>query len=114
MGIRKTQIIGLKKEAGDFIKNNVKTIKKCCSCPNCTTPHIETLVMEKYDDASECGMFDDGPNLHKYQLKDNTWIYEVVQDSPWSSGPCIFLSLKHENGEIIEESLWSDEEIIFY
>jgi len=44
----------------------------------------------------------------------NFEILEEVQASPWSSGPCIFLALMRENGEWIQESLWTDEEMDEY
>lgn len=54
-------------------------------------------------------MFDDGPMLYRYFMKDgSTWV-EEIQCIPWSSGPCIFTKLVQENGD--KEIKWSQEEI---
>ncbi|MFH1585871.1 MAG: hypothetical protein ABIB79_03830 [archaeon] len=66
---------------------------------------------EKYADANNTGMFDDGPNLMRHTLHDGTVYLEDVQAVPWSSGPCIFLALKDTKGTWIPETLWSEEEI---
>lgn len=58
----------------------------------------EIPVSEVYDTT---GMFDD-VNLYKYKCKDGSWIEEFVQASPWSSGPVIFIALRHNN-QIIGE-----------
>lgn len=57
------------------------------------------------------GMNDDEGDLCQCTLLDDTNVTEYVQASPRSSGPCIFIALKNENGEPIPGSLWSDYEI---
>jgi hypothetical protein len=117
--MRCTQIIGLSPQAHKFLEENQKKVLIKCSCPDCETYHIPMIIKEKYADASSQGMFDDGPSLFKYQLKDDTWIYEYVQACPWSSGPMIFTALAwepvknpyHIPDKIIQETLWSEQEI---
>jgi hypothetical protein len=46
-------------------------------------------------------MFDDGPELVEYTLKDGSKVREIVQAVPWSAGPCIFLALQNEQGETL-------------
>lgn len=72
---------------------------------------LDMTRSEDYKDASYVGMFDDGPTLRKYTLRDGTIYFEFVQASPWSSGPCIFLALKDKDGNVVEESLWDNEYI---
>ena len=113
--MRCTQIIGLNDKAFQFLEQNqVKELVRC-NCPDCKTEHIQGTKSDQYNDARNEGMFDDGPMLYKYHLKDGSFVYEYVQASPWSSGPCIFLALSmsplNENNNPIIESLWSDEEI---
>ena len=93
---RTTQYIGLNKYAREYVKS--------------------ALIVESYDMTT--GMFDetiigkiyymptpDGPNS-AYIFK------EVVQISPWSSGPMIFtsleVSLKKDSGQIIEMGRYFD------
>ena len=118
--MRMTQIIGLSPQANAFLNENQKWIEINCSCPHCISKHVKHPIFESYQDASTAGMFDDGPALHKYQLKDDTWVYEYIQASPWSSGPCIFIALATvpalnpfhvPAGNEIKETLWSEEEI---
>lgn len=121
--MRQTQIIGLSPQALTFLKENeAKTLEKCY-CPDCKTPHVEISLRKQYADGSHWGMFDDGPPLYKYQLKDGSWVCEFVQSCPWSSGPMIFLALTRVVNESIEvlamdamknpvtESLWKEDEI---
>ena len=55
-------------------------------------------------------MFDDGPSLDEFVLKDGRKIREVLQAAPWSSGPCIFLCLEYAD---TEERMfeWTEQEI---
>lgn len=58
------------------------------------------------------GMFDeDVHRLQRYFLKGGSYIDEYVQAEPWSSGPVIFLALMDCNGNPIQETLWSEDEI---
>lgn len=109
--MRCTQTIGLSSAAQVYLVAKTATETVTCGCPNCTIPHKKQQISEAYASAASYGMFDDGPELYKYQLKDGTWVYEYVQACPWSSGPCIFLALRDEAGNPILESLWSEDEI---
>ena len=68
---------------------------------------------EVYDKETgeNAGMFQDGSPLEKYKLKDGTWVYEVIQACPWSSGPVIFLTLVDEQKQRIPSLDWPQEEI---
>lgn len=96
--MRMTQVIGLTILAKEMINPRVD-------------PHY-------YKDASSEGMFDDGPMLMKYMLKNGAYAYEYVQACPWSSGPCIFIALA-SNDYVkdnvkpipISASLWEQKEI---
>jgi hypothetical protein len=67
------------------------------------------IVEEKdYKDARGLGMFGDGPMLKEYKLKDGKVAKEIVQASPWSGGPCIFLCLEVGGKRMFE---WSDDDI---
>jgi len=106
--MRETQIFGLSDIAREFLEENVKHVP-CSPCPHCGKMMSTRMDMEQYEDARHVGMFDDGPMLHKYTLKDNSTVKEIVQASPWSSGPCIFLCLESKRGKRIGE--WLEEEI---
>jgi hypothetical protein len=54
-------------------------------------------------------MFDDGPSLYEYTLKDGSKVKEVVQACPWSSGPMIYLCLEDEHGNKMFP--WPEEEM---
>jgi hypothetical protein len=116
-GMRMLQLIGLNQRAIEFLEKNRKTIKKKCSCPHCASEHLELPVVEKINGRGEFieADFDvfDTPSLVRYQLKDNSWVYEFNQKTIWDSGPCVFLALSKdaEGKHPIEETLWSEEEI---
>lgn len=60
------------------------------------------------------GMFDSEEySLMQYRNKStgNIDYVEFLQSNNWSSGPCLFLALRDGKGEVVKESLWSDEEI---
>lgn len=100
--------MGLKAEALAFLEENVKTV------PNITCPCCNYIISQKedkhiYEDASELGMFNDGPNLYVYNLKSGDAVKEIVQATPWASGPVIFFCLENSKGERLFE--WSEAEI---
>ena len=74
------------------------------------------VISEIYNTTS--GMFGEELPLYSHLLprdkkdpsRPNFELLEVVQESPWSSGPCIFLALQ-KGGKWVEESKWTDEEI---
>lgn len=107
--MRSTQIIGLSQEAKNYLSCYCKQVS-IHICPDCNHKYGGSkFKKEKYDSAAEYGMFGDGPNLYKYKLKDGSFVKEIVQAVPWSSGPCIFLCLEKEDGTKIGE--WSEEDI---
>lgn len=106
--MRSTQYMGIPDEAEKFIRNNIKrSPSKICS--ECGHNSGGQELSEIYDSAADQGMFDDGPNLYRYTMKDGTTWIEKVQAVPWSSGPCIFLMLVQENGP--GEFKWDEESI---
>ena len=107
MGIRETQIFGLTEEAHKFLEENCKRTERK-ECPTCHNVTGGQRIEEQYADESDLGMFDDGPKLDRYQLKDGRTAKEVVQASPWSSGPCIFLCLEIDGKSHFE---WAQKEI---
>ena len=106
--MRCTQIMGLTKRATKFLEDNARQVPLVC-CPKCQ--HIISTKLDSvvYHDASNMGMFDDGPALQEYTLQNGKKVKEVVQDAPWSSGPCIFLCLEDEDGKRMYE--WSRKAI---
>lgn len=92
--MRCTQIMGLPPKALKFIEDNVEEIPDIV-CPHCdkVVSYKKECKQEIYASAKKAGMFDDGPELYRYIMQDgSTWI-EMVQEVPWSSGPCVFLML---------------------
>lgn len=108
MGIRCTQIFGLTEEATNHLEANC-ALEISKRCPHCDEPIGWKWIQREYKDAKEEGMFDDGPMLFEYTMKDNSKLREVIQTSPWSSGPCIFLCLEDEKGNRLFE--WDQKEI---
>jgi len=68
----------------------------------------ESLV--KYEKCGEYHGFD-SHDLTRYILPNGDVYEEFEQASPWSSGPCMFLALKDKNGDVVKESIWTDQEI---
>jgi len=111
--MRSTQLIGLKEEAYQFLDENCK-VTDIKVCKECGHVHGGEKICKVYDTETgrKCGMFDDGPDLNEYELKDDTFVREVVQCVLWSSGPCIFLCLQKSDGSNIFE--WDEKEIKDY
>lgn len=105
--MRCTQIIGLTKEAEDFLEKSVKKIPDPV-CPECGNVLGFKYSRRPYFDARDEGMFGDGPMLFEYDLNDGRVAKEVIQAVPWSSGPCIFMCLEVDGERMFE---WSQEEI---
>lgn len=104
-----TQIYGRTEEAEKFLKENVEMIPDII-CPDCKKIMSYKQNKQIYKDELDAGMFDDGPKLWEYNLKDRTVIREKLNKyKPWSSGPCLFIDLVDQNGNILYE--WSEEEI---
>lgn len=108
--MRCTQIIGLTVQADEFLEKEVKRTPKI-PCPTCKHVTGGDWYQVVYDETTgvQAGMFDDGPLLHEYTLKNGETVREVIQASPWSSGPCIFLCLEDKDGKRMFE--WSEKEI---
>ena len=106
--MRCTQEAGLRQEAKEFLDQQCLR-EPTNFCKHCGKPNGETVKRKVYDDSRSSGMFEDGPLLYEYELKDGTKVKEVVQANPWSSGPVIFLCLEREDKTRIGE--WPDEDI---
>ncbi len=107
--MRMTQTYGLTKEAEEFLKENVEMI------PNLICPRCEEVVSYRqnkkiYGNAKDAGMFNDGPELTEYMLKDGSIVREKLNKyAPWSSGPNLFIDLVDINGDILYG--WTEKEI---
>lgn len=106
--MRCTQIIGLNGEATAYLAKSCKMVP-VRHCPHCGEVIDVDREMRVYEEARDAGMFDDGPDLHEYTLTSGQKVREVIQETPWSSGPCIFLCLEDENGTRLFE--WPQEDI---
>ena len=110
--MRMTQFIGLK--AG--VKSQLVMLDDSghADCPTC----ICNRTPEKYPGKYKCyGMFDEEIELSGYSFKSRNEIipaYEAVQSETWSSGPVIFTALEDKDGNWIDETLWSEEEMKSY
>ena len=104
--MRHTQFFGLSERAREYLSNNAQ-IRTTKICPHCKIPIETGLIKEKYD--STWGMFEEEIPLYRYTLKNGKTVCEVVQATPWSSGPCIFLCLKDESGK--QFCKWPQKEI---
>jgi len=100
--------MGLSQGALAFLEEYAMRIPKK-QCPTCG--HVTGGEMAKsiYASAVDKGMYDDGPDLHQYQMKDGGILQEIVQAVIWSSGPMIFLCLQDKDGN--KHFLWSTEEL---
>ena len=104
------QEVGLKTEALIWLNENVELIDD----ENMKCPHCGIAISKKRHAIStnHVDMFyGDGPELFTYKTKDGRIISEIVQTSPWSSGPMAFLCLQDDNtGEKMFE--WTENEIM--
>lgn len=98
---RQTQIIGLSENAINFLNENAQQ-EPCNFCPHCNKAIDTRIISFVYASAAEEGMFDDGPKLLQYPLKNGEIAKEIVQAVPWSSGPCIFLCLEIAGAKYFE------------
>ncbi len=107
--MRMTQTYGLTKEAEKFLKENVEMIPNLI-CANCKEVVSYKENKKIYGDAKNAGMFNDGPNLWEYMLKDGTIVREKLnKHTPWSSGPNLFTDLVDQDGNLLYE--WTEKEI---
>lgn len=49
--------------------------------------------------------------LTRYTMPNGRVFTEYVQAAPWSSGPCYFIALRNERGNVVTQSLWRQEDI---
>ncbi len=107
--MRMTQIHGLTKETEKFLRDNVEMIPDLI-CANCKEIVSSKQNKKIYASAKDAGLFNDGPDLWEYNLKDNRIVREKLNKyQPWSSGPNLFIDLVDEKGNILYE--WSEEGI---
>lgn len=107
--MRMTQIYGLTKEAEKFLKENVEMIPDLI-CANCKEVVSYKENKKIYANAKDAGMFNDGPNLWEYMLKDGSIVREKLNKyAPWSSGPNLFVDLVDKDENILYG--WSEKEI---
>ena len=106
---RSTSVMGLSAEATEWLQLHAER-QETKVCPTCKHTTGGGYLCEVYDDETgrKAGMFDDGPQLFQYKTEFGN-IKEVIQCTPWNSGPCIFLCLEDENGGRIGE--WTEEQI---
>ena len=99
------QHIGLTQKASDFLNQYVVRIPDVV-CPKCN--EIISTKMDCKVYTHEDMFYGDGPDLHEYKLTNGEIIKEVVQESPWSPGPMVFLCLELQGKKMYQ---WTDEEI---
>lgn len=122
--MRMTQWIGLSKRALCWLNDNVRTQDIITLTKEEVTfnddgtyvvrgkPVREQVVWVTCDGKYTAhGMYDEETNLSGYILKDGSKVFEQEQCAPWSSGPCILTHLVREDGSVIEDLSWTDEEI---
>lgn len=49
--------------------------------------------------------------LNRFDLPDGSVYVEYLQHTAWSDGPCYFTALKTLDGQVVEASLWTPEEM---
>ena len=109
MGIRMYQEVGLKLVAKDFLDKNVNMIvDKITTCPYCLIVISTTMKKEVIGTISEDCLYEAGPTLHTYRLRNGGIAKEIVQAMPWSSGPVAFLCIEVDGKRMFE---WTDDEI---
>lgn len=103
--MRCDQHIGLKKEAREWLEKNCQMEKELC--PHCKGFLSQSLKSKTY--AHYSGMFSDKYPLDEYVTHHGITMREIVQASPWSSGPVFFICLEDEYGNL--KFQWSEKEI---
>lgn len=115
--MRCDQCAGLNDFARDLVTQMVDVREKVTKTyPNGDVEEFERLVklneVSRKDSGKKySGMFGDEYTLNRYTLPTGEVYEEYVQAEPWSSGPVFFLALKDGDGNVVEESLWDDEDI---
>ena len=104
--MRCDQWIGLTDEAKAFLDEHCNMVPGT-KCPHCGGLLNHKRDVKEYDEVE--GMFGTpAGSLLEYNLKNGRVAKEVVQDVPWSSGPCFFICLEIDGVRCFE---WPQEEI---
>lgn len=118
MGIRHTQVIGLNERGRAIVAGEEVLLYRLEGRRIFPDGDVEEFAEEvRGSDVAvdHCGsfegMFGEPYPLYRHTLPDGREFTEDVQETVWSSGPCIFLALRDEEGDWIERSLWSPEEL---
>ena len=105
--MRMAQFIGLSLRAKSYVEDNCKRSKmelfKDGVLERCY------VIPVKKPGKKIFGMFEEEIQLYDYELQDGSFLKEVEQASPWSSGPVIFTYLEDKNGKKIGE--WTRAEM---
>lgn len=121
--MRTDQIIGLNVRAEKYIQGKDKVVGERTiidryynhfgELGNTITKseHIYSSTVKVEEYSSYYGMFGDPYELMRYTHIDGKVYDECVQSSPWSDGPMFFLALSDKNGVLIQETLWTEEEM---
>ena len=104
MGSRSDQIVGITKEARDFIEKNQAVPEPCSKCKRPFSPNSKTCGIFT-------GMFGHEYPLFEYELKNGKIAQKKVQADPWSSGPVFFIKLVVSDEK---EYMWTEEEMQKY
>jgi len=96
---------GLTLTAEKFLMQHVTMVpdEVCPTCGELISQKKKVIAIEHID-----MFYGDGPYLHTYELKSGDTVKEIVQSSPWSSGPVVFLCLVIEGKRMFE---WDQKEI---
>lgn len=105
--MRMTQVFGLTEEARKFIEEY--RLWADTRCPHCNKIIDREMIPSKViGSLAHEGMFNDGPEIVEYKLKNGLTAREEHQATVCSSGPCIFTRLIVSDGRVFE---WSKKEI---
>lgn len=127
--MRTDQWIGLNRQAESFLENHfgkidvIRTLLE--SVPtgdgrvntSVISSQIQTrlnAVITKASDVSGAWteVVGELKQYSKFSVPNIPWEFEeFVQAEPWSSGPMYFLALKRFDGTVVEESLWTENEM---
>lgn len=110
--MRCSQYMGLTQQAQNWLKENVQITPEHI-CPTCRHRRGGDIVKTQWNMDDHRDPFS-APPLYEYGLKDGSKVREVIQCSPWSSGPMYFLCLETPEGnrlfEWVEDRSVKDQE----
>ncbi len=110
------QYYGLNTWARDLLSSAVRVIEAGTQTfPDGRQEPFERTVFVPVHKATVISAIDGSQNLqlymlHRHEFPDGTAYEEYVQAVALYSGPCYFIALKKE-GEVVDESLWEQEEM---